>query len=159
MKHKLNKLNLLLYSLLSDEGKSKKKSHHFPLYFFVFELKKIISGESAFSFLWILWDVSSIMFKCVETGIYWAVWHNPGHQLPRSLHLHSMEHPLSVNTLMRGKPNNAEWRGQEYTQTGDKWVLGQCFTDQGAEDWADNGSCFRRSCVGQLDQTRPCVSF
>lgn len=49
-----------------------------------------------------------------------AVWHNPGHQLLRSLHLHSMEHPLSVNMLMGGKLNNTEGRKLKYTQTTQK---------------------------------------
>lgn len=109
-------------------------------------------------------DSLSVMAKCVEAGIYCAVWHKPGHQLPRSLHLHSMEHPLSVNTLMGGKPNNTEGRGTGiYTnyaeinryranvlQIGASWVD------------ADNGCCFfahfRWSASEQLDFS-PCVTF
>lgn len=82
------------------------------------------------------------MVKCKKAGIHRTLWHNPGHQLPRSLHLHSMEHPLSVNTLMGGKPNNTEGRGQEYTQKlhRDKWILGQCFTHRSIVSYSDNAS-------------------
>lgn len=56
------------------------------------------------------------MVKYVEAGICCAVRLNLAHQLPRSPLLHSMEHPLSVNSLMGGKPNSAGGRGKEYTQ-------------------------------------------
>lgn len=62
-------------------------------------------------------DVFAEMVKYVEVGICCAVRFNLAHQLPRSPLLRSMEHPLSVNSLMGSKPNSAGGRGKEYTQT------------------------------------------
>lgn len=97
------------------------------------------------------------MAECVDAGMYCAVWHNPGHQLPRSLQLHSMKHPLSVNTLMGGKPNNTEGRGQEHIDKlhRDKWIPGASVSQ--IVNYADDGSCLETICAGQLEWTLPCV--
>lgn len=68
-------------------------------------------------------DVFTVMLKYEEAGICCAVRFSLGHQLPRSLLRPSMEHPLSVNSLMGGKPNSAGERGQEYTQTTQRQTL------------------------------------
>lgn len=57
-------------------------------------------------------DVFAVMGKYVEAGICCAVRFSLGHQLPRSVLRPSMEHLLSVNSLMGGKPNSAGGRGK-----------------------------------------------
>lgn len=65
------------------------------------------------------------MVKYVEVGICCAVRFNLAHQLPRSPLLHSMEHPLSVNSLMGSKPNSARGKGKgihtNHAETNGRW--------------------------------------